>query len=130
MKEILFRGQRTDAKGFIYGSLEIDHKNRCFISYWSKTEIKGFLEDAKYTHEVISETIGQYTGLRDQGGTGKFIYEGDYFETHKKWFVEWQEDNCKYVLTTGKGYDSINCVDLTCDEVYYLKVKGNKHENI
>lgn len=77
----------------------------------------------------LFDPLMQFTGLKDQGGKGQDIYEGDYFQTDKKWFVEWQEDLCRFVLTTGNGYDSKNCVDLTCDEVYYLKIAGNKYEN-
>lgn len=75
MREIIFRGKRTDTKEFIYGSLEIDHKERYFISYWVKLEIKGVLENAKYTFEVAPESVGQYIGVKG--------YVGDYEKRHK-----------------------------------------------
>ena len=43
--------------------------------------------------------------------------------------VEFIEDSCRYVLTTGKGYDTRNCIDLTCDTIFYHEVIGNIHEN-
>ncbi|MNL06119.1 YopX protein [compost metagenome] len=87
-----------------------------------------FEHTSNHIDEYLSPLM-QFTGLKDQGGKGQDIYEGDCFQTDKKWFVEWQEDLCRFVLTTGNGYDSKNCVDLTCDEVYYLKIAGNKYEN-
>lgn len=73
--------------------------------------------------------IQEYTGLRHKGVE---IYEGDIFvgldfvggpKSTDEYIVEWHNDLCRYVLTTGKGYDSRNCVDLTCDSIYKFKIK-------
>lgn len=123
MREVLFRGQRTDNKGFIYGSLEIDHKNRCFISYWAKLEIKGFVENAKYTHEVISETVGQFTGLK--GKNNNEIYEGDILKTeYGICYVIWFD--AAFALKSPGS----EAIDFEHSSVYELsEVIGNIHEN-
>lgn len=74
--------------------------------------------------EVYPETVCQFTGLVLKNKTevfngDKFLYKGE------EWHVEYSEDTCRYVLTSGRGYDTRNCVDLTCDSVYGLEVIGN-----
>lgn len=84
-------------------------------------------EDEWWGYDVLEETISQFTGLKDVNETE--IYEGDTFSINgSTMFVEYIEDRCCYVLTTGYGYDTRNCKDLNCDTVYGLEITGNIHD--
>jgi len=122
VRQINFRGLRVDGKGWAYGDLlqnYIHHKSGATIQ-----------QGGCIVYEVISETVGQFTGLLDKNG--KEIYEGDIMinPNHrcgkKRFSVEW---------TVG-GYDAryfeqgnyTLCLYPVLGEFEGCEVIGNIHE--
>lgn len=123
MREILFRGKRVDNKRWVYGFLS-------FIYWDAPKKARIYSPEEARSLDVITETVGQYTGLTDRNG--RKIFEGDILEGDL-------EDN----LDPGAKWRSIvvwgkfgwNCkgghVSLPMDEfdVKEGEVIGNIHDN-
>lgn len=71
---IKFRGLRKTGSGFVFGSIVIDNKGKCFIA--SNNVYKNNIDvNVVNLYEIQSDSIGQFTGLFDEFGNE--IYVGD-----------------------------------------------------
>lgn len=118
MREILFRGKRADNGIWIYGDLL---QPTDVVDCTKINENIGV--GSRY--DVIPETVGQYTGLKDKNGVK--IFEGDVVIGRKGY-----TGNPHYPIKEQRfavKYEH-GCYRELCDTDYYeFEVIGNIHDN-
>ena len=121
IREVIFRGKRTDNGEWIEGSLlGIDWCDKpSTYSIAPNTPVSVF-------YSVIPETVGQYTGLTDKNGVR--IFEGDIVSLvkHDGLIYKVVYVPCRYELVNSKG---VNCFVLDIYKSENIEVIGNIYDN-
>ena len=129
MRKILFRGKRKDNGEWIYGGIYYQKADE--VKEEAAYIIGGSLNNVGVAYEVIPETVGQYTSLKDKNG--KMIFEGDIVYCKSRldnanMVVIFECGQFRMVLSenyrsyqTNSGFYDINCFD--------KEVIGNIYDN-
>ena len=136
MREILFHGKRVDNGEWVEGDVLQTRYHSGHIEYqiMPQTPISS-------AYPVLSETVGQYTGLTDKNG--KKIFEGDIvkctdtindFEFNA--VVEFGNPNgeynwgyqLKFISGEESNFDILCWVDME-ETGAYIEIIGNIHDN-
>lgn len=115
------------------------------LKAWDKKKQQWLLWEHLVLMNLVQRVLTQkdrfipclYTGSKDIRDVE--IYDGDilkvasnghsnYISFHgSNCYVEYNKDGCRFIATTGNGYDTRNAFDLNCDAE--IEVIGNIYEN-
>lgn len=131
MRDIKFRGKRTDNGEWVYGVPTKDGRGEMVM-------VENIFECEEYNCRganclyVDENTVGQYTGLKDKNGTK--IFEGDMISTdlERPYNIVEYRNGC-FMLNCYDGKPYYDIMFSTSDELNakcdYTEVIGNIYDN-
>lgn len=136
MREILFRGKRLQGGEWVEGHFfksDINKRERnsgkATLIFTPDCDTFITVPECHNSFMVVSDTVGQYTGLKDKNG--KRIFEGDIVKTDK-----FSEPNKQYIIKYDLqfgafiGQDRYNVYFVTFDgDSGEFEVIGNIYDN-
>ena len=138
MREILFRGKRTDNGEWIEGFYSAEEYNPYIgkIEYIPRIQIIGKCVSLG----VLPETVGQFTGLTDKNGVRIFqgdIVKGIAYSAERIGVIVWIDEIASFGVRYFKSVNStawenssiLRCASIGKTDQFAAEIIGNIHDN-
>jgi hypothetical protein len=131
-RQILFKAQRADGKGWVEGNLVVNEPTKSYRIFQDFACVThgNFRNDEMHLcsgelHLVIPETVCQYTGLNDKNGTR--IFEGDIDKERR--VIIWNDKLNLHCLHRKNRDEYLVCYyPFTKRDAIDIEIIGNLHD--